>query len=123
MVDGGVNAVMLSLLQGPQDIPPEVVDMARGFFTMVVVIALGIPIIRVFSRRLERGPTNPTIPAELTTRLERIEQGIEAMSIEIERISEGQRFTTKLLAEQQRRSLAKPTDGAAAAAPVPDAKT
>lgn len=34
-------------------------------------------------------------------RLSRIEQAIDAMSVEVERISEGQRFTTKLLADRQ----------------------
>jgi hypothetical protein len=34
-------------------------------------------------------------------RLERIEQAIEAVAIEVERISEGQRFTTRLLADRQ----------------------
>jgi len=33
-------------------------------------------------------------------RLERIEHAVDAMAIEIERISEGQRFTTKLLADR-----------------------
>ena len=33
-------------------------------------------------------------------RLARIEAAVEAMSIEVERISEGQRFTTKLLSDQ-----------------------
>jgi hypothetical protein len=37
--------------------------------------------------------------SELFARIARIEQIVEATSIEIERISEGQRFTTKLLAE------------------------
>jgi hypothetical protein len=42
---------------------------------------------------------NPQIPLEVAGRLERMEQAIEAVAIEIERISEGQRFTTKLLSE------------------------
>jgi hypothetical protein len=33
-------------------------------------------------------------------RLERIEQAVDAIAVEIERISEGQRFTTKLLSER-----------------------
>jgi len=33
-------------------------------------------------------------------RLERIEQAVDAIAIEVERISEGQRFTTKLLSER-----------------------
>ncbi|HST08619.1 MAG TPA: hypothetical protein VLJ83_10625 [Gemmatimonadaceae bacterium] len=38
---------------------------------------------------------------ELQARLTRIEQIVEATSIEIERISEGQRFTSRLLAEKK----------------------
>jgi hypothetical protein len=37
---------------------------------------------------------------ELLARMARIEQIVEATSIEIERISEGQRFTTRLLSEK-----------------------
>ena len=33
-------------------------------------------------------------------RLERIEQAVDAIAVEVERISEGQRFTTKLLSER-----------------------
>jgi hypothetical protein len=38
---------------------------------------------------------------ELLARIARIEQIVESTSIEIERISEGQRFTTRLLAENR----------------------
>ena len=38
---------------------------------------------------------------ELLARIARIEQIVESTSIEIERISEGQRFTTRLLAEKK----------------------
>jgi hypothetical protein len=38
---------------------------------------------------------------ELLERLARVEQIVEATAIEIERISEGQRFTTKLLGEKR----------------------
>jgi len=38
---------------------------------------------------------------EFTARLNRVEQIVEATAIEIERISEGQRFTTKLLSEKR----------------------
>jgi hypothetical protein len=36
------------------------------------------------------------------TRLARIEQSVDAIALEVERISEGQRFTTKLLSENAR---------------------
>jgi hypothetical protein len=37
---------------------------------------------------------------EVQARLERMEQALDSIAIEVERISEGQRFTTKLLAER-----------------------
>ena len=42
-------------------------------------------------------------------RLERLEQGMEAIAIEIERVSEGQRFVTRLLSESAPRSAAGDT--------------
>ena len=36
----------------------------------------------------------------LEQRIERIEHAIDAVAVEVERISEGQRFTTKLLSDQ-----------------------
>ena len=40
------------------------------------------------------------IPRDIGARLDRMEQSIEAIALEIERISEGQRFTTKLLSDR-----------------------
>jgi hypothetical protein len=37
---------------------------------------------------------------EISQRLARLEQGVDATAIEVERISEAQRFTTKLLVEK-----------------------
>jgi hypothetical protein len=82
-------------------IPSGAVEIAQGFFAMVAAIALGVPIIRAISRRWERGGSVPTLPADLTHRLERIEQAVEAVAIEVERMTESQRFTAKLLAEQR----------------------
>jgi hypothetical protein len=49
------------------------------------------------------------IDPELLARVARIEQIVEATSFEIERISEGQRFTTKLLSEKK--SIEAPVGG------------
>ena len=54
---------------------------------------------------VNRRPTDAVPPAELARieeRLNRIEQAIDSIAVETERISEGQRFTTKLLAETPR---------------------
>jgi hypothetical protein len=88
---------------GPDDIPPGVLEIVKIFFTTVIVISLGIPVIRALVRRFERGPLLPPQQApDTTARLERIEQAIEAVAIEVERIAEAQRFSAKLMAEQQR---------------------
>ncbi|HEX3866367.1 MAG TPA: hypothetical protein VHV78_06415 [Gemmatimonadaceae bacterium] len=63
-------------------------------------MAIGIPIARAYSRRIEQQPLAPAIPPEVSARLERMEQAIDSIAIEVERISEGQRFTTKLLSER-----------------------
>ena len=38
----------------------------------------------------------------LVEKLERMEQAIDSVAVEVERISEGQRFTTKLLSDRAR---------------------
>ena len=63
------------------------------------IIAIGMPIARAYARRLEAKPT-ASIPNDVAARLERMEQAIDSIAIEVERISEGQRFTTKLLADR-----------------------
>jgi hypothetical protein len=60
--------------------------------------AIFAPLARAHARRLDRQP--PQIPSHVSARLERMEQSLEAIALEVERISEGQRFTTKLLAER-----------------------
>jgi hypothetical protein len=40
------------------------------------------------------------VPPVTEARLARIEQAVDAIALEVERISEGQRFTTRLLSEQ-----------------------
>jgi hypothetical protein len=68
--------------------------------TMIVLLVLGVPFVRALARRWEHQPLQSPFPADVAARLERIEQAVEAVAIEIERISEGQRFTTKLLADR-----------------------
>ena len=58
------------------------------------------PVLRALGRRIETSSRARPLQAEDPERLKRIEQAVEAMAIEVERISEGQRFVTKLLAER-----------------------
>jgi hypothetical protein len=78
-------------------IPPQAVDISIAFFIMIAVIIIGWPLARAIGRRLERRADTPALPdPAIAGQLQRIEQAVEAMSIEIERISESQRFMAKL---------------------------
>jgi multidrug efflux pump subunit AcrA (membrane-fusion protein) len=77
-------------------IPGEAVDIAMGFFITCAVIVVGWPISRALGRRFERRGAVPVLEAGVTDQLERIEQAVEAIAIEVERISESQRFLAKL---------------------------
>jgi len=52
-------------------------------------------------RRLwrRRGAAPPALPPELTDRLTYLEQSVDAVAIEVERIGEGQRFITRSFTE------------------------
>ena len=71
-------------------------------FICMAATAIGLPVAKAYARRLDRGPSEPSVPPELQSRLERMEQALDSIAIEVERISEGQRFTTKLLAERSK---------------------
>jgi hypothetical protein len=77
-------------------IPPQAVDLAFGFFIMCAVMVIGWPLARAFGRRIERRSDSAVIDPAFAGQLQRIEQAVDAMSIEIERISESQRFMAKL---------------------------
>jgi small-conductance mechanosensitive channel len=85
--------------QPPNDrpvIPGEAVDIAIGFFVTCAVIIVGWPISRALGRRFERRGAQPTLESGMSEQLQRIEQSVEAIAIEVERISESQRFLAKL---------------------------
>jgi hypothetical protein len=87
-------------------------------FTMVPITMIGVPIARAIARRIEhgvRGSSAPSLPNDVGDRLERMEQAIDAIAVEVERIAEGQRFTSKLLAAHEdagrsKSALARATD-------------
>jgi len=85
------------------EVPPELVVILVSFFIMLAFIAVGLPIARAVARRMDRqGSAGPApFPSTVSDRIERIEQAVEAIAIEVERVSEGQRFTTKLLSEMR----------------------
>src|SRR4051812_3556445 len=61
----------------------------------IVSLAMILPIAVGWAKRISRrAPSPDPMPREVTSRLERIEQAVDTIAIEVERISEGQRFVT-----------------------------
>lgn len=52
------------------------------------------------SRQEAKDRARTIAPSGMEDRLQRIEQAVDAISVEVERVSEGQRFTTRLLSER-----------------------
>jgi hypothetical protein len=84
-----------------RDVPPRALEMSYGFMTTFAICVIGFPLARAIARRIDGRSRAPNIPAaDLTPHLRQLQDSVDSMAIEIERISEGQRFTSKLLAER-----------------------
>ena len=70
-------------------------------FTVFVLGPLAVGFARSLLKRSNTPAPPPAIFNETAQRLERVEAAVETIALEIERISEGQRFVTKLLSESQ----------------------
>jgi len=77
----------------------------QGGFAVFILL---VPIVLAYTRRIwKRTGRVQSANAEDSERLLRMEQAIESIAVEVERIGEGQRFTTKLLAERQPEAAAR----------------
>lgn len=76
-------------------------DAITGVFVLTALAVL-VPLSVGLARRLwRRAPAPPTqVEDRIAPRLDRLEQAVDAIAIEVERISESQRFVAKVLAER-----------------------
>lgn len=80
-------------------IEPHVVERVSVMFTLFVLAPLAVGAAFLMVRRALK-PAAPRAPrGDSGERLERLETAVDAIAVEIERISEGQRFVTRLLTE------------------------
>ncbi len=87
--------------------PDEILPFAFAFAALIVGAKIVLPVVRAFAKRVESRAVQPPLPVEVTSRLERMEQAIDSIAVEVERISEAQRFTTKLLSGKTRSERAE----------------
>jgi hypothetical protein len=75
------------------------------FAGLMATLACVTKVILTVLNRRRLGDASAPMLGEIAQRLARLEQAVDATAIEVERIAEGQRFTTKLLAERAAQSL------------------
>lgn len=95
-------AVPGAVVEPPREIrqgPPEEAYVVGTIFMVIALFPLSIALARRIWKKSV--VTVTTFPRELGDRLSRIENAIEATSLEVERIGEGQRFLTHLFTEKE----------------------
>lgn len=110
-------------LPGVATVPPRTPIQRGGRFSDVVtgmslllLIVVAVPISMAWARRIWRGqPAAAAMPMDQSSaRFDRLEQAVDAIAIEVERIAEGQRFMTKIMVERPgQTSKAGPIEAAA----------
>lgn len=88
--------------------PPEEAFVLGGLFLLVVFLPLSI----AFARRIWRrsAATVAALPKEIYERFNRLDQAIDSVAIEVERIGENQRYITRMYAEQPKGIGAGPAE-------------
>ena len=102
-------AVPGAIVERPPEIrqgPPEEFFVLGGIFMFVAVLPISI----AYARRLWRrgSAAVAALPHDIVERFTQIDQAVESIAVEVERIGEGQRFITRVLSEQGRPALAEP---------------
>jgi archaellum component FlaC len=88
--------------------PPEEFWVLSGIFLFVV----GLPLTIAYARRIWKKSvgTITALPQEIYDRFNRLDQAIDSVAIEVERVGEGQRYLTRVYADQQRALGAGPAE-------------
>lgn len=93
---------------------PEILKFAQFLGVVATFGAVGIAFIAALRIAIVRTRPKPQLPSAMggidEARFARLEQAVDAIAIEVERIAEGQRFTTKLMAERVPERLPAPTN-------------
>ena len=82
-----------------------------AILSVFVLAPFAVSMSRLIWKRASVSPSRPMVDQATTQRLEQLQQSVDTIAIEVERISEGQRFVTRLLSE-------RPALGAGAAEPI-----
>ena len=90
-------------------------------FSTLLLMTIVLVVARALGRRAAARAGGHQLPPDLAPRLARIEQALEAVAIEVERISESERYSARLLTERLPEPAPGNGQGAGRAAPTLDA--
>jgi len=99
---------------------PEILTVIFTFAGVITAIGCFTGIVTTWIKYRAKRVVNADLTArldEISDRMAKLDNAVDAMAVEVERISEGQRFVTKLLAE--RGSTPALTDAARAGGSAP----
>jgi cytochrome c biogenesis protein ResB len=82
----------------PRQGPPEEVFALGGLFIVVAILPLSIAYARRIWRRSAAAVA--ALPGDILERFAQLDQAVESVAVEVERIGEGQRFITRVLSDQ-----------------------
>lgn len=118
-IPGGATGQVGTTVQPPTvyrvdpDIPPEVVPIVGIVFGTVAMMVIITPIVRGIIRFIERRQDKNLVHGpSVANQLLQLQQSVDALAIEVERISESQRFQSKLMAERAKGALPSGEGGA-----------
>jgi hypothetical protein len=78
--------------------PPEEVFVLSGIFIVAVLMPMALAMARRLWKRAT--PSGPALRSDVSDRLRSIEQAVESVAVEVERIGEGQRFMSRVLTDR-----------------------
>lgn len=113
-VTSGVPQTTAETVQNPRvNLDEDIVVPVVGMLSVFVLFPLSIGLARLIWKRAGAPPRAAVADHAAQQRLEQIQQSIDAIAIEVERISEGQRFVSKMLSDRSSHGI-----GAGAADPL-----
>ena len=81
-------------------VPRGAVQISYAVFGSLAFMVVGYPLARAFASWLNRRSSAARLSGEVEQRLAAMDRNIDTVAVELERVSEGQRFTAKLLEQR-----------------------
>jgi hypothetical protein len=114
LADAQLREAQAAAVPGATERTPQEISNERFEIFMVggtmLTLAIAFPLVLAYARRLwKKSAVTVSMTPELDRRLDSIDRALETTALEVERIGEGQRFVTQLLANRAMQETAAKT--------------